>query len=277
MKADTHAKRRHGWRQTLGLAVVAAWTVVAGQGGCTRAVPSHSKATDRQPILVSIAASTTDAAESLADRFTADTKLPVTLNAGDSSTLAAQIVAGAPAALFLSANRKWADFVNEKGLAVESTPLLGNRLVLIVPVGNPAKVTSLADLTAAAVRRLALAGPAVPAGMYARQALTKLNLLSALETEGKIVDGDNVRVALAFVERGEAEAGIVYATDARIAPGVEVVAEIDPSLHDKIIYPLMLLKAGADDPDARRLFEYLQSPAAAAVFEKFGFIWRPEE
>jgi ABC-type molybdate transport system substrate-binding protein len=131
MKADTHAQRRHGWRRTLGLTVVAAWVVaalavVAGQGGCTRGVPSPSEVGGRQPILVSIAASTTDAVQSLADRFTADTKLPVTLNAGDSSTLAAQIVAGAPAALFLSANRKWADFVNEKGLAVESTPLLGS-------------------------------------------------------------------------------------------------------------------------------------------------------
>jgi molybdate transport system substrate-binding protein len=254
-----------------------ALAIVAGQAGCTPPGPPPSASGDRQPILVSIAASTTDAVQSLADRFTAQTHLPVTLNAGDSPKLAAQIVAGAPASIFLSANRKWADFVDEKGLAIKSTPLLGNRLVLIVPKGNPAKVHTTANLTSAAVGRLALAGPAVPAGMYARQALAKLNLLSALEADGKIVDGDNVRVALAFVERGEADAGIVYATDALVAPGVEVVAAIDPSLHERIIYPLVLLKAAADNPDARRFFEYLQSPDAAAVFDKFGFIWRPEE
>ncbi len=161
-------------------------------------------------------------------------------------------------------------------MALESTPLLGNRLVLIVPAGNPAKVTGLADLTSGSVKRLALAGPTVPAGMYARQALAKLDLLPSLEDDRKIVDGENVRVALTFVERGEADAGIVYATDAEIVLGVKVVATIDPNLHEKIVYPLVLLKQSADDPRARQFYEYLQSPDAAAVFDEFGFIWRPD-
>ncbi|HEX4142815.1 MAG TPA: molybdate ABC transporter substrate-binding protein [Pirellulales bacterium] len=281
MNVDVQANRRHRWRRppALPAGIVDAAVLLAilvGPWGCTPAGQRLGERVDRRPVLISIAASTTDAATMLAERFTVETKIPVSVNAGDSSKLAAQIVAGAPAAVFLSANRKWAELIDEKGLAAESMPLLGNRLVLIVPAGNPAHVTGLGDLTQANVRRLALAGPAVPAGMYARQALEKLNLLSALQDEAKIVDGDNVRVALAFVERGEAEAGIVYATDARIAPAVEVVTTIDPSLHDTIVYPLVLLKAAADDPGARKLFEYLQSADAAEVFEKFGFIWRPE-
>jgi len=112
--------------------------------------------------------------------------------------------------------------------------------------------------------------------MYARQALAKLDLLSTLEAEGKIVDGDNVRVALAFVERGEVEAGIVYATDARIAKSVEVVATIDESLHEKIVYPLVLLKEADSQPAARQFFEYLQGPSSHG-FEEYGFIWRPEK
>jgi len=111
----------------------------------------------------------------------------------------------------------------------------------------------------------------VPAGMYARQALTKLNLLSALGNEGKIVDGDNVRVALAFVVARRGRSRHRLCTDARIAPGVEVVAEIDPSLHDKIIYPLMLLKAGSrtipTPGGCSNIFRARQRPR---VFEKFG-------
>jgi molybdate transport system substrate-binding protein len=281
MRGHPRAQRRNGFFPfpshacKSGLAIAAILAIVAGQGGCAKTVPQPGEPDSPRPILVSVAASTTDAMQTLADRFTAQSKVPVTLNADDSSKLAMQIVAGAPAAILLSANRKWAELVGEKGLALESTPLLGNQLVLIVSDGNPANVSGPADLTSPAVRRLALAGPTVPAGMYARDALARLGLLSALE--GKIVDGDNVRVALTFVERGEAEAGIVYATDAKIAGHVQVVAQIEPSLHEPIVYPLVLLKEAQDDRQARQFFEYLQSPDAAAVFQQFGFLWLPGE
>src|SRR6185436_19773521 len=104
-------------------------------------------------------------------------------------------------------NEKWADFVKEKGFAHETKPLLGNTLVIVVPKENPAKVSKPEDLSGPAVKKIAVAGPTVPAGIYARQALTKLKLWDDLEQQKKIVPGENVRVALTYVERGETEAG----------------------------------------------------------------------
>jgi molybdate transport system substrate-binding protein len=128
-----------------------------------------------------------------------------------------------------------------------------------------------ADLTEGAVRWLALAGPAVPAGKYARQALQNLGLWDQLQTQHKVVSGEDVRRTLAYVERGEAEAGIVYATDARITDRVQAVYTFDPSTHAAVRYPLVLLKAGAENPAACRFFDYLLSPGSAAVFRKYGF------
>src|SRR5262249_31398846 len=154
-------------------------------------------------------------------------------------------------------------------------PLLTNNLVLIVPKGNPARVSKPEDLTAASVRHVALAGPAVPAGIYGRQALKKLGLLDALEKRKKIVAGEDVRVALTCVERGEAEAGIVYDTDARITDKVAVVHTFGSSTHDPIRYPLVLLQAGQEKPAARKFFVFMQSTRASEVFKKHGFTTLP--
>jgi molybdate transport system substrate-binding protein len=222
-------------------------------------------------VVVFVAASTQDAVRDIAAAFTKEQGARVVLNGDDSSKLATQITRDAPAHLFLSANEKWADFVRDKGYAKEVRLLLGNELVVVVPKGNPAAVKRPEDLRNAGVRRVAVAGPTVPAGMYARQALKKLNLWDELERGRKIVSGENVRVTLAYVERGEVEAGIVYATDARITDKVEQVCVFDASQHDPIRYPLVLLKEGQKSPNARAFFEFLQSPTAAAVFKKHGF------
>ena len=120
-------------------------------------------------------------------------------------------------------------------------------------------------------KRIAVAGPTVPAGIYARQALKKLKLLDMLEADKKIVAGDNVRVTLTYVERGEVEAGIVYATDARISDKVEQVYTFAADTHEPIRYPLVLLKSGQTSTSARAFFEYLQSAKAKEIFEKQGF------
>jgi molybdate transport system substrate-binding protein len=225
----------------------------------------------QEPVRVLIAASTKEAVEEIAGLYTKDTGVEVKIVAESSSRLATQIVNDAPADLFLSANDKWADFVKEKGYAHESRPLLANNLVLIVPKGNPAGISKPEDLIGASVKHVALAGSAVPAGIYARQALQKLGLLDALEKEKKIVAGEDVRVTLTFVERGEAEAGIVYDTDARITDKVEVVHTFASNTHDPIRYPLVLLKAGQEKDTARKFFEFMQSPRASEVFKKQGF------
>jgi molybdate transport system substrate-binding protein len=221
------------------------------------------------PVLVLVAASTKDAVAEVAAAFTRETNTAVNVSADDSARLATQIVNGAPAHLFLSANEKWAEHVCEKGFADATTLLLGNMLVIVVPAGNPAAVRSPADLDAPAVKHIAVAGPKVPAGIYARQALAAQKIWEPLQ--GRIVAGDNVRATLAFVERGEADAGIVYATDAMITNRVEQVYTFAAGTHDPIRYPLVLLKHGAGEAVARRFYDFLRSPAAAQVFTKHGF------
>jgi molybdate transport system substrate-binding protein len=216
-----------------------------------------------------VAASTRDAVQEVAGIFRREGGAEVTLIADDSSKLATQIVHGAPADLYLSANDRWANFLREKGFAQDITPLLGNTLVIVVPRGNPAHVTRPEDLMRPAVRHIAVAGSSVPAGTYGRQVLKALKLWETLEP--KIVSGENVRVTLAYVERGEAEAGIVYATDARIADRVEAVHQFSASTHDPIRYPLVLVKPGRSGPAARDFYAFLQTPQATEVFKKYGF------
>jgi molybdate transport system substrate-binding protein len=236
--------------------------------GCNRqaAVPATN-----EPVVVFTAASTKEVVEEIATSFKSEQGGEVKINADDSSKLAMQIVEGAPAHLFLSANEKWADFVKDKGYAQEAVPLLGNSLVIVTPKGNPAGIRTPADLTTPALNRLAVAGPTVPAGIYARQALKKLNIWQALEAAKKPVNGDNVRVTLTFVERGECEAGIVYATDARITDKVDLVYTFPAETHDPIRYPLVLLKAGSESPSARAFYKYLQSQKAGEIFARHGF------
>ncbi len=130
------------------------------------------------------------------------------------------------------------------------------------------------DLTSNKLRHVALAGENVPAGTYATQALEKLGMLETLTQSNRIVRGNDVRAALAFVERGEAEAGIVYATDAGISKEVEIVSDFDPMTHDPIVYSLVLLRRQPDretDADSRTVFQAIQSDASLTLFESFGF------
>jgi len=239
--------------------------------GCQRGA-DHPQAVigqDQQPVVAFVAASTTDAVREIASAFTTEQKAEVKINADDSSKLALQISVDAPAHVFLSANEKWADHVKEKGFAGEIKVLLGNALVIVVPKGNPARVHAPKDLAGAAVKRIAVAGPTVPAGIYARQSLEKLNIWDGLQE--KVVPGENVRGTLAYVERGEVDAGIVYATDAKVSDKVEMVYAFDPAVHDPIRYPLVLLKEGQKNPAARAFFDCLQTPSAGEVFKKYGF------
>jgi molybdate transport system substrate-binding protein len=255
-----------------GLASLIAIVVLALPGcGQKPGEPRNNSGTSQSAVVCAIAASTKDAVQEAAAAFTMDTGIEVKLNADDSSKLAAQITHDAPADLFLSANEKWTAFVINEGFATESIPLLGNRLVIVVPKGNPAGVAQPEDLTKPAVKRVAVAGPTVPAGIYARQALTHLRLWDELAKEKKVVAGENVRVTLTYVERGEVEAGVVYATDAGISQKVEAVYTFESATHDPIVYPLVLLKAGENNAGARKFYEFLQSPAASAIFQRYGF------
>jgi molybdate transport system substrate-binding protein len=230
-----------------------------------------SEANRNAPVIFSAAASTKEVIEELTAEFSDQFGHQVTLNLGASNGLANQIISGAPAHLFLSANQQWADELTKAGVVQATTNLLTNRLVLVVPDGNPAGVKNPSDLLSASVLKIALAGEQVPAGDYANQALTNLGILRQLVDAKKIVRGQDIRSALSYVERGEAEAGIVYATDVAAGSGVRTVYEFDASLHEKIIYILVLLKNDGQNSAARELYEFLQSHQADESYRKFGF------
>jgi len=226
---------------------------------------------EHRGLIVSVAASAKDAVGEIARKFRSQTGVDVQVNVGPSSGLANQILSGAPADIFVSANQKWADAVVAAGRSIDVCPLLSNRLVLIAPKGNPAGIHAPSDLVKADVKKIALAGERVPAGIYGDQALHALGLDKRLLQANKIVRGQDVRVTLSYVERGEVDAGIVYATDARISDDVEVVYLFEEKSHDPIVYPGLLLDEGQGKPSARQFYAYLRSPDAVAVFKKYGF------
>ena len=188
-----------------------------------------------------------------------------------SSRLSKQLAEGAPADLFFSADEAWMYSLSKQSLLIEDsrTNLLSNHLVVIVPESATMVPKSIADLTDPAYAHLALADENVPAGKYARQSLSVVGSVLA----PRVVNADNVRGALAWVARGEAEIGVVYATDALVEPKVKVAFVIPDSAHDAIVYPAaMLLKA---QPKARDFLTYCRSTEAKQLFEHAGFVVLP--
>jgi molybdate transport system substrate-binding protein len=238
------------------------WVGVCLLAGC-RAGP-------RQEVLhVAVAASTQEAVRQIADAFRRETGAVVECNAAASSELARQIEHGGNADLFLSADEAWADYLAEKNLVAQRRDLLANRLVVVVPKETTLVLNDLRDLAKPAVTRLALAGAAVPAGRYARQALKKAGVWHVVED--RVLEGKDVRAALTYVARGEAEAGIVYATDVVQASTVRTALSVNADLHDPIRYPLVLVRRERLHPAAQRFFDCLSSETAAAVFRAAGF------
>ncbi|MES2683668.1 MAG: molybdate ABC transporter substrate-binding protein [Pseudomonadota bacterium] len=190
-----------------------------------------------------------------------------------SSALAKQVEAGAPADVFASADLGWMDYLDQRGRIASHTRvnLLGNTLVLIAPKGRSFAVDMSRDfdLAQAFKGKLCTGEPGVvPVGIYARQSLEALGWWAALQ--GRIVGTDDVRTALAFVERGECAAGIVYATDAAISSKVTVLASFPASTHKAIVYPFALVKDAR--PEAAGFLDYLKTSAEAArVFQHHGF------
>lgn len=192
-----------------------------------------------------------------------------------SSTLAQQIINGAPADIYLSASPQWMNHLAAEK-AIESSSrfdLLGNRLVLIAPTDSALTVRiapSFPLLPALAGGMLAMGDPDhVPAGIYGKAALVGLGVWDSVA--GRVAGAQDVRAALALVERGEAAAGIVYATDALLTDRVRIVADFPPASHPPITYPVAVV-AGRDRPEVRAFLALLKSPDAAAVFAKYGFI-----
>jgi len=223
-------------------------------------------------INVFAAASLTDALKQIAADYEKSSGDKIVFNFAASGTLARQIEAGAPADIFFPADEARMDELAAKGLlAVESRKdLLGNSLVVIAPADSTA-IHSPADLTNAALKRLALGEvKAVPAGAYAKMYLEKAGLWPALEP--KIISFENVRAVLAAVESGNVDAGLVYKTDAAISKKVKIVFEVPAADGPKISYPRALVKGSPQPEAAGKFLACLDSDGAARVFTKFGFV-----
>jgi molybdate transport system substrate-binding protein len=228
-----------------------------------------------QNLTVFAAASLTDAMKDVSAQWVKAGHAPLRMSFGSSSTLARQIEQGAPADLFASADEKWMDYLAGKHLIVDGTrkDLLGNDLVLVVPANRAVHVTIEPgfDLTGLLGRdgRLAVGDPAhVPVGIYAEQALKKLGLWQSIEP--RLARTDDVRSGLLLVERGEAPAGIVYATDAAVSTNVMVAGTFPSNSHDPVAYPFALTRAG-ERPEARALLAFLAGPQARQMFQQRGF------
>jgi molybdate transport system substrate-binding protein len=233
------------------------------------------QATAQDTLTVFAAASLRNALDAVDAAFSKATGVKVTASYAASSALAKQIAQGAPADVYVAANIKWMDYLDQKQLLVPGTrvDLLGNRLVVITPkdsklghvtIGKSFDIAKLAGSGRIAVANVA----AVPAGLYAKAALTSLGAWAAAEP--KLAQAENVRATLAYVARGETPLGIVYATDAQVEPKVKIVGVFPVSSHPAITYPVAGL-AASQSAHVTRYLHFLQTQAASAIFEKYGF------
>ena len=223
-----------------------------------------------EEITVFAAASLTDALEEIAKAYQASSGNRLVINLGASNDLARQIRAGAPADLFFSADEAQMDALQKEGLVrpEDRVAVLSNTLVVVVPAASTRTIVSPEDL--AGVGRIALADPkAVPAGVYARTYLESAGVWGRVKD--KVVPSLNVRAALAAVESEHVDAGIVYRTDAAITTRVKVAFEVPRDKGPRIVYPLASI-AASPKAGAAELRRFLTSPAADAVYARYGFV-----
>lgn len=224
-------------------------------------------------LLVSAAASLKETLEEIKPLYQKDhSQAGLTFNFGASGALLQQIEQGAPTDIFISAAQKQMDALEQKGALIPGTRtnLANNQLVLIVPQ-NSTTVTGFTSLKAPEVKRIAIGEPrSVPAGQYAEQVFQKLNLMN--EVKSKLIYANNVRQVLASVESGNADAGLVYATDAKISNRVKVAAIADENSHSPIVYPMAVLKSSKNPDTAKAFVQFLTGNEAREVLQKNGFI-----
>lgn len=224
-------------------------------------------------VLVSAAASLTDALKEISAVYQAKSKHTVKFNFGPSSGLARQIDEGAPADIFFSADLPQMDGLDKKDRLEPGTrkTLLSNQLVIIVPTDSKLAISSPKDLLKSDVKRIALAEPSsVPVGVYTSKYLTDEGMWD--QVKPKIVPVQDVRATLASVESGNVEAGFVYKTDAAISRKVKIVYEVPIDKGPKITYPVAIVKESKRKDAARDFLNYIQSPAAKDAFKKYGFV-----
>lgn len=224
-------------------------------------------------LLIGAAASLQDALKELTTAFqSAHPEIRVRYNFAASGALQRQIEQGAPIDLFISASARQMDNLQKRGLILSNSRrnLLTNTLVLVVPSNSNLGLTAFSQLTNQAVKRISIGDPrSVPVGQYAEEVFRNLGILEQLGP--KIVLGNSVRNVLAKVESGNADAGVVYATDAKISDQVKQVAVAPPNSHPPIVYPMAIVTNRRNQDVARTYALFLTTPKAQAVFKQYGF------
>jgi len=234
-------------------------------------LPSVAVGAQRPSVTVSAAASLTDVLQQLAARYEKQSNVRVILNFGASNVLARQIAAGAKVDLFISADEAQMDLVARDIEHGSRVALLSNQLAIAVPEDRRRMVVSAHDLADPTIRRIAVGDPAaVPAGAYAKAYLSKLGIWDVVAP--KIVPSGSVRLALAAVENGAADAAIVYKTDIATARRARAAFVVPAGEGPRIVYPAAVISSGANAVGGRRFLRFLRSAEAIAIFEHAGFL-----
>ncbi|SEM78446.1 molybdate transport system substrate-binding protein [Paenibacillus sp. cl141a] len=260
-------------------------SMILVMAGCGTAAKDHTDsqaadkntqttaATETVKLTVSAAASMTDALKEIQEDYkTKHPNITLNFNFGASGALQQQIEQGAPADLFLSAAAKNMKALVDKQLidANQQKNVLSNELVAVVSADGQVPVASFADLSKSDIKNIAIGIPeSVPAGSYAKEALTKTNSWDSLQS--KIVQGKDVRQVLQYVATGNADVGFVYKTDALTSDKVKVAFAVDPATYTPVEYPIGIVKATKHRKEAEDFYTYLQTQEALDVFEKYGF------
>jgi molybdate transport system permease protein len=248
--------------------------VAAGWPGASEplAAQGEPETSDDGSLLVLAAASLTDVLPALAEAWEEAGGRPVRFSFAATSRLARQVDQGSPGDVFVSADREWMDWVEERGWIVPAsrTAVVANRLVVAVPVGRPGPLAGPADMVnPVAVARIGIADANAPAGRYARQALEWAGVWEALED--RVVRGGSVRGTLEWIARGEADAGIVYSTDAAVESRVTVAFPLPPESHQDVVYSAAVLRTSTRAAEAGDFVAFMAGERAEEIFADAGF------
>lgn len=271
------------------LAIGAMVALLVGVLGCgssnststTAAGSASTTAAAKQELTVSAASSLKGAYTEIGKAFDAANNSKTTFNFDASGTLQKQIEGGAPVDVFASAAMKQVKALTDAKLADAATvkKFAGNEIVLVTPANSTLKLTGFSDLAKAEVKKITYGDPKIaPHGVAAEQILTKLGILSTLKAQSKIIYASNVSQALDYVSRGEVDAGIIFATEAKSAGDkIKIVAKADQSMYTKVVYPIVLVSASNNKELGQKFIDYVMSADGQAILAKYGFLAAPTE
>jgi len=247
--------------------------VVSTSTQSSKAEVSSTKPKESTELIVSAAASLTDVLKELSTTYaTKEPTVKLTFTFGASGALQTQIEEGAPSDIFMSAAQKQMDALDKKSLLLADTKknLLVNKVTLITPKDSTKNIKTFADVNTSKVKKIALGEPkAVPVGQYSEEIFTYMKCLNAVKA--KAVYGSDVRQVLTWVESGNVDCGIVYATDAATSNKINVVAQAPAGSHKPVVYPVAVLKSSKHATAAKAFLDFLSTDEAKAVFVKYGF------